>query len=170
MTMFNEIPTDVIIRIGKFLDYQSTINWNRTLNPTDRIVHRRFTQEEVTLHDAHVWRKTLTTKIDFIASFVRENDPWFRKKCKHMMDLFCMFKANHRAFVLLKNSQVLHNGVVNKCVSILDSKTGIIQAACKTDKKRLKKIARRVLDDALGITPIHVDPKLIKVIKVLPAP
>ena len=49
--MFNEIPTDVIIRIGKFLDYQSTINWNRTLNPTDRITHRRFTQEEVTLHE-----------------------------------------------------------------------------------------------------------------------
>ena len=167
MTTFDEIPYDIILIIGKLLDYESIINWNRTLSPIDRIVHRKFTQQEAIAHEMAVWIPCLLRRSNKLNDFTMYDDIGIRKKSKIMMDFLCMLRKKHRASIVLRSSLGLYTNTVSKCKSILDPTSDVIRAAFKTDQKRIRKIARQILTETLQVVPVNIKSNILVI---LPTP
>jgi hypothetical protein len=118
--IFSNVPIDIIVYLGKFLDYDSIINLNQTMYPSDRIVHRRFTKNEVDSHEAQAiaqGKKTLLDKFNYI--YDRDLKRMVQKKCKNLLEILRTFRKNKRAFHIVKRNSALRNIIILKCKDVL---------------------------------------------------
>ena len=146
-TIFSDVPYDLILYIGKYLDYESTIHFNRILDPLDRIVHRKFTKKECFEHELVAQRQTLliaTTKIMEIPSRTTGQR---RKKCKKIIDMLDMLRTHKRGSVVWKLYPQFYTAVSKKCDEILDQEGGFLDLAPPYFKRWLTKAAIKLKMD-----------------------
>ena len=108
--MFNDMPYDIIYLIGKMLDYDSTIQFNRVLLPADRVVHRVFTKDEAKAHELEALGQscTLVTRkvLDMTIS-----------KCNrvfYFLHSMVMFRKYNRQHILISCNERLKQAIIHK--------------------------------------------------------
>lgn len=120
--IFSNVPVDIIVYLGKFLDYDSIINLNRTMQPCDRLVHRRFTNTELLLHEIQAIAQG---KKYVLSNFNNIYHPDLKrrtqKRCKKLLELLRGFRKNKRAFLIVKRNAGLRSVILAKCQDILDA-------------------------------------------------
>jgi len=120
--IFSNVPVDIIVYLGKFLDYDSTINLNRTMQPCDRLVHRRFTEKELLLHESQAiaqGKKCILSNFNNI--YHPDLKRRVQKRCKCLLELLRGFRKNKRAFLIVKRNAGLRSVILAKCLDILDA-------------------------------------------------
>jgi len=146
-TIFSYIPYDVILYIGKYLDYDSSINFNRILDPLDRIVHRKFTKQECFEHELVAQRQTLLIAAIIPSSIPSRTNRQLRKKCKKLVDMLDMLRTNKRGSVVWKMYPQFYKAIVRKCDEILDEEGGFLDLAPRYFKRWLTKAAIKLKMD-----------------------
>lgn len=120
--IFSNVPVDIIVYLGKFLDYDSIINLNRTMQPCDRLVHRRFTEKEVLLHESQaIAQGKKYILVNFNNVYHLDLKRRVQKRCKYLVELLHGFRKNKRAFLIVKRNAGLRNVILAKCQDILDA-------------------------------------------------
>ena len=119
MFIFSNVPVDIIVYLGKFLDYDSTINLNQTMQPCDRLVHRRFTEKEILFQAIAQGKKYVLSNFNNI--YHPDLKRRTQKRCKMLLELLRGFRKNKRAFLIVKRNAGLRNVILAKCQDILDA-------------------------------------------------
>jgi len=165
-TIFSDVPYDIILYIGKYLDYDSSINFNRILDPLDRIVHRKFTKQECFEHELVAQRQTLliaTTKCMEIPSRTTRQR---RKRCKKIIDMLDMLRTHKRGSVVWKLYPQFYTAVSKKCDEILDREGGFLDLAPPYFKRWITKAAIKLKMDIENKMPQRPPHKLAKEITI----
>jgi hypothetical protein len=159
--IFSNVPVDIIVYLGKFLDYDSIINLNRTMHPSDRLVRRKFTKNEVDSHESQAiaqGKKTILEKFNYIYDFNLKR--MVQKKCKHLLEILRGFRKNKRAFLIVKRSGPLRNIIISKCQEILlSAEDRQIFGGILTTYYRIKlsREARGLIEEINEIIPLKID-------------
>jgi hypothetical protein len=165
-TTLSYLPYDIIWQVGKYLDYDSSINFNRILDPLDRIVHRKFTKQECFEHEVFAQRQTLliaTTKcMEFHSRTTRQR----RKRCKSIIDMLKMMRIQKRGSIVWKLYPQFYTAVSNKCDEILDQEGGFLDLAPPYYKKWLTKVATDLKMDIENKMPQTYPKKLVTQIEI----
>jgi len=165
-TIFSDVPYDLILYIGKYLDYDSSINFNRTLAPLDRVVHRKFTKRECFNHEVVAQRQTLliasTRCMEGPSRTVRQR----RKRCKSIVDMFSMLRIHKRGSIVWKLYPQFYNAIMRKCDDILEPESGFLDPATPYYKKWLTKAAINLKMDLENKMPQTPPSRLMKEIQI----
>lgn len=136
-TIFSYLPYDIILQVGKYLDYESSINFNRILDPLDRVVHRKFTKQECFEHEVVAQRRTLLITYSRSNYYNTLTMRQRRKNCKIMRDMLSRMRTKRRESVIWKTYQKFYMAVMDKCIEILDPETRFLDHATPYYKKWL---------------------------------
>jgi len=159
--IFSNVPVDIIVYLGKFLDYDSIINLNQTMQPCDRLVHRKFTKNEVDSHESQAiaqGKKTILDKFNYIYDFNLKR--MVQKKCRHLLEILRGFRKNKRAFLIVKRSPGLRNVISLKCQDVLDAaeERGIFGGTFTNYyRSKLTREATALLEEINEIMPLNIN-------------
>jgi len=166
-TIFSDVPYDLIRYIGNYLDYDSTINFNRVLHPTERLVHRKFTKQECFEHELVAQRQAL-----LIAATIPNSDSSIsttrrvRKNCKRIIGMLKMLRIHKRGSIVWKEYPQFYDAVSLKCHKILDPESGFIDIAPIYYKKWLTKTAIALKMDLENNMPQRGPKRLVAQIQI----
>lgn len=146
-TIFSDVPYDLILYIGKYLDYDSTINFNRILDPLDRIVHRKFTKQECFEHEVVAQRNTLMIVGTLNDTTPSRSKQQKRKRCKNLIYLLSILRTHKRPSIVWKVHPKIHTAMSMKCDEILDEEGGFLDLAPPYFKRWLTKVAIKLKMD-----------------------
>jgi hypothetical protein len=159
--IFSNVPVDIIVYLGKFLDYDSIINLNRTMQPSDRLVRRKFTKNEVNSHESQAiaqGKKNVLEKFNYIYDLSLKR--MVQKKCKNLLEILRSFRKNTRAFHIVKRNSALRNIIVSKCKDVLLSgEDRRIFGGTLTTYYRIKltREARGLIEEINEIMPLNIN-------------
>lgn len=165
-TIFSDVPYDLILYIGKFLDYDSTIEFNRTLEPLDRIVHRKFTKQQCFEHEVVAQRQTLLIACSRCTEVPSRTIRQRRKRCKRILSMLNMLKIHKRGSIIWKLYPQFYNAIMRKCDEILDQEGGFLDLAPPYYKKWLTKVAIDLKMDIENKMPQTYPKKLMTEIEI----
>lgn len=159
--IFSNVPVDIIVYLGKFLDYDSIINLNQTMQPCDRLVHRRFTKTEVILHESQAiaqGKKCILGKFNNI--YHPDLKRRVQKLCNCLLELLRGFRKNKRAFLIVKRNAGLRNVILMKCQDILDAtEDRRIFGGNFTNyyRSKLTREAIALMEEVHEVAPLNID-------------
>ena len=128
-TTFSYLPYDIILQVGKFLDYDSSINFNRILDPLDRVLHRKFTKRELFEHEVVAQVQALLVAYNRSNYYNTTTMRQRRKKCKIILHMLSLMRIKRRESVVWKTYQKFYMVALDKCIEILDPETGFLDHA-----------------------------------------
>jgi len=149
-TIFSDVPYDLIRYIGNYLDYDSTINFNRILDPTERIVHRRFSKQELFEHEVVSQRQTLLIASSRINEYSSRTIRGLRKRCRCIVDMMSIMRLHKRGSIVWKTYPKFYDAVMRKCNEILEPESNFLCDATSNYKKSIKKEAILLKADLEG--------------------
>ena len=143
-TIFSDVPYDLIRYIGKYLDYDSTINFNRVLHPSERIVHRRFSKQELFEHEVVSQRQTLLIAASRNNEYSSRTKRGLRRRCWCILHMISILRLHKRGSIVWKTYPKFYDSLMRKCNEIIEPESNFLcQAAPKY--KRLIKMAAILL-------------------------
>jgi hypothetical protein len=133
------------------------------MQPCDRLVHRKFTKNEVLSHESQAiaqGKKTILEKFNYIYDFNLKR--MVQKKCKNLLEILRGFRKNKRAFIIVKRSGPLRNIIISKCQEVLDAaEDRQIFGGNFTNyyRSKLTREATALIEEINEVIPLNIDKK-----------
>ena len=159
-TTLSYLPYDIIWQIGKYMDYDSSINFNRVLDPSDRLVHRKFSKQEMFEHEVIAQRRAIAIALSRVDVYSARSAKGLRKRCKCIVDMLSMMRTHKRASIIWKLYPKFYDSVMQKCKDIIDPDNWDFQRCTPYFKKWIQKTSNNLKTEMENKRP-EKEPRVI---------
>ena len=152
--IFSNIPVDIIVYLGKFLDYDSIINLNQTMQPIDRLINRRFTKTELLAHEIAAVAQGNKMTVERLGDYEHHNVKYrIRNKCRYLLKVFQAYRKNNRGHILVQTHPMLRNVLIEKCQDVLSTERVFNADITKCFLEKIHSEASNLMKDLVEIVP-----------------
>jgi hypothetical protein len=124
------------------------------MQSSDRLVHRRFTKEELLGHEIHSIAQGYKTAVTRVTEYNHYNiKDRIRYKCRCLLSMFQTYRKNNRAYVLVQHHPKLRNLIIEKCEDVFTTERIFGADTTKYFLKKIRCEASALIKDLLEIVP-----------------